>query len=74
MDFVDKNDYDLSLLQEGDIPLIGATDRELTILGRTKKRRIRKKYTDRIIRRSARAGSVNSEFGVRNSELCFARA
>lgn len=52
MDFVNDNAYDLSLLQEGDIPLIGATDRELTILGRTKRARIRKKYLDRIIRRN----------------------
>ncbi len=41
------------LLQEGETVLIGATDRELIILGRTKKRRTRKKYTDRIERRMA---------------------
>lgn len=47
---VDKSLY---LLNEGDIPLIGATDKELIILSRTRKARIRKKYIDRIIRRAA---------------------
>ena len=61
------------LLQEGECLLTGATDKELTILFRTRKARIRKKYTDRIIRRNG-AADVNSEFGVRNSEVCFARS
>ena len=39
------------ILQEGDILLAGATVKELTIYYRTRKARIRKKYTDRIIRR-----------------------
>ena len=42
---------DIYLLQEGESLLTGATDKELTILFRTRKARIRKKYLDRIIRR-----------------------
>lgn len=61
------------LLQEGDILLAGATVKELTIYYRTRKARIRKKYTDRILRRNG-AADVNSEFGVRSSEVCFARS
>lgn len=57
---------DIYLLQEGEILLTGATDKELTILCRTRKARIRKKYTDRIIRRQE--GNGNSELGIRNSE------
>ena len=66
---------DIYLLQEGEILLTGATDKELTILCRTRKARIRKKYTDRIIRRQdarSEVGGRNSEFGIRRE--CFARA
>ena len=41
------------ILYDGEMSLAGATEKELVILGRTKKRRIRKKYFDRIVRRAA---------------------
>ncbi len=39
------------MLYDGEMSLAGATDKELQILCRTKRARIRKKYFDRISRR-----------------------
>lgn len=46
-----------NFLSDRESVLFGATDKELMILGRTKRARIRKKYLDRIIRRSSRVVS-----------------
>ena len=40
------------MIYDGETSLAGATDKELMILSRTKRARIRKKYFDRILRRS----------------------
>ena len=39
------------MIYDGEMSLVRATDKELMILSRTKKARIRKKYFDRITRR-----------------------
>ncbi len=39
------------MIYDGEMSLVGASDKELQILCRTKKARIRKKYFDRITRR-----------------------
>ncbi len=39
------------MIHDGEMSLAGATDKELQILCRTKRARIRKKYFDRISRR-----------------------
>ena len=41
------------MIYDGEMSLVGATDKELMILSRTKKARIRKKYFDRITKRRA---------------------
>lgn len=48
-----KRCFEEQLILEGAVLLKGATDKELMILGRTKRARIRKKYFDRIERRRA---------------------
>ena len=51
-DAAEQKKESLPMIYDGEVSLAGATDKELMILSRTKKARIRKKYFDRILRRS----------------------